>query len=315
MRYENRTGLKNKGKVGVVTLPGSFNYGCELQLFAVIHIYRELGYSPEFLVFNRSLSKLHGVVERARGNHDAMPIELLQSPGRRAAFKRFETMIHSVQIEKPQDINLNDYALFSVGSDQVWNSGWNKGILRPFYLSFAPDSKKKIAYSASFGKPELSDWEIPETKQLLSRYDAISVREDSAVDILENQLGIHSAEHVLDPTMAVPRKFWIKKILKRRIKEKYVLVYQLNSNPEFERYQVEFAKKHDLLHVLPLLCNSDFFGIGEIHGQLIRCGTCGNSDVCDYMVVGNTNPIAQRYETVTDEKGFLVSRRKYEDNQ
>ena len=77
----------------------------------------------------------------------------------------------------------------------------------------------------------------------------------------------------------------------------------------------EFAKKHDLLHVLPLLCNSDFFGIGEIHGQLIRCGTCGSSDVCDYMVVGNTNPIAQRYETVTDEKGFLVSRRKYEDNQ
>ena len=38
----------------------------------------------------------------------------------------------------------------------------------------------------------------------------------------------------------------IKKILKRRIKEKYVLVYQLNSNPEFERYQVEFAKKHGL---------------------------------------------------------------------
>lgn len=77
----------------------------------------------------------------------------------------------------------------------------------------------------------------------------------------------------------------------------------------------EFAKKHDLLHVLPLLCNSDFFGIGEIHGQLIRCGTCGNSDVCDYMVVGNTNPIAQRYVTVTDEGGFLVSRRRYEDNQ
>lgn len=72
----------------------------------------------------------------------------------------------------------------------------------------------------------------------------------------------------------------------------------------------EFAKKHDLLHVLPLLCNSDFFGIGEIHGQLIRCGTCGNSDKCDYMVVGNENPVAKQYETVTDEQGFLVSRRK-----
>ena len=72
----------------------------------------------------------------------------------------------------------------------------------------------------------------------------------------------------------------------------------------------EMAKKFELLHVLPLLCNSDFFGISEIHGQLIRCGTCGNSTVCDYLVVGSNNPIAKEYETVTDEGGFLVSRKK-----
>ena len=72
----------------------------------------------------------------------------------------------------------------------------------------------------------------------------------------------------------------------------------------------EFARKHDLLHVLPLLCNSDFYGIEQIHGQLIRCGTCGNSCECDYCVVGSKNPLTEEYETVRDEKGFLVSRRK-----
>ena len=71
----------------------------------------------------------------------------------------------------------------------------------------------------------------------------------------------------------------------------------------------EFAKSHDLLHVLPLMCNSDFFGIGEIHGQLIRCGTCGNSNKCDYLIVGSNNKAAAEYETVTDEQGFLVSQR------
>ena len=72
----------------------------------------------------------------------------------------------------------------------------------------------------------------------------------------------------------------------------------------------EFAKSHGLLHVLPLLCNSDFFGISEIHGQLIRTGTCGNSDICDYCIVGSRNPMAAEYETVTDEGGFLVSRKR-----
>ena len=57
----------------------------------------------------------------------------------------------------------------------------------------------------------------------------------------------------------------------------------------------EIAKKLGLIHVLPLLCNSDFFGISEIHGQLIRCGTCGNSDRCDYLVVGSKNPIFSFY--------------------
>ena len=43
---------------------------------------------------------------------------------------------------------------------------------------------------------------------------------------------------------------------------------------------------------------------------MIRCGTCGNSDRCDYLIVGSRNELADEYETMTDEKGFLVSRRK-----
>lgn len=71
----------------------------------------------------------------------------------------------------------------------------------------------------------------------------------------------------------------------------------------------EFAKKHHLMHVLPLFCNSDYWGISQLHGTLIRCGTCGNSDKCDYCVVGSENPIAKEYEVIKDEAGFLVSRK------
>ena len=92
-------------------------------------------------------------------------------------------------------------------------------------------------------------------------------------------------------------------------KEHHAASYSFTQCPN-----AEFAKKHGLLHVLPLLCNSDFFGISELHGTLIRCGTCGNSDVCDYLIVGSDNPIAKEYETSADEQGFLVSRKRQSKN-
>ena len=69
----------------------------------------------------------------------------------------------------------------------------------------------------------------------------------------------------------------------------------------------EFAKKHGLLHVLPLLCNSDYYGISGLHGTLIRRGTCGTGDICDYCIVGNKSRLADKYTVITDEMGFLRS--------
>ena len=36
-------------------------------------------------------------------------------------------------------------------------------------------------------------------------------------------------------------------------------------------------EKHNLMHVLPLFWNSDYWGISRIHGTLIRNGACGTS--------------------------------------
>lgn len=87
-------------------------------------------------------------------------------------------------------------------------------------------------------------------------------------------------------------------------KENHAARYHFTQCPN-----AEFAKKHDLMHVLPLFCNSDYWGIAQLHGTLIRRGTCGNSDKCDYCVVGSENPMAKEYEIVKDGAGFLVSRK------
>lgn len=67
-------------------------------------------------------------------------------------------------------------------------------------------------------------------------------------------------------------------------KENYAARYIFTQCPN-----AEFAKKHGLLHMLPLFCNSDR---------------------CDYCVVGSENPMAKKYEIVKDEMGFLISKER-----
>lgn len=94
---------------------------------------------------------------------------------------------------------------FIAGSDQIWNPGI------PFnssaeYLAFA-DGKRKIAYAASFGVSELSAPQLETTSRLLADFKRISVREASALSILE-QAGRPDAEVVLDPTMLLTAEQW-----------------------------------------------------------------------------------------------------------
>ena len=75
--------------------------------------------------------------------------------------------------------------LYMVGSDQVWNSEWNEKIEYPFFLDFVPDDKKRISYAASFGKKSLVPEEVEETRRLVNKYQYLSMREISGVDILK----------------------------------------------------------------------------------------------------------------------------------
>lgn len=48
---------------------------------------------------------------------------------------------------------LNDVCdTFVVGSDQLWNYGLSRPYKQMYFLGFADDSKKKIAYGTSFGR-------------------------------------------------------------------------------------------------------------------------------------------------------------------
>lgn len=245
--------------ITVITLQNVRNYGSALQALATQHVFEMLGTQVDFINYNKygKLSYLDRVNAFTEGKGAIAKIiyPFILIPSFIKEDKVFKAFIkkHLNQQEKEYACieDFKDFPITSdiycTGSDQTWNSGWNKGILPELFLGFVPDNVKKIAYAASIGKSRLDDWEVEETKSLLSRYQHISVREASAKEIVEQQLGLPSATHVLDPTLQVNREYWLsilgKNYKPKYEKGKYVLIYQLNTNPQFDAYAKEFAKR------------------------------------------------------------------------
>ena len=88
-------------------------------------------------------------------------------------------------------------------------------------------------------------------------------------------------------------------------RQKDVVRYSFTQCPN-----AEFAKRHHMEDVLPVMCNCDHLAMQKLHATLIREGTCCTSKLCDYCIVGDQNPIAGQYELVTRENGLWVSVRK-----
>jgi len=74
----------------------------------------------------------------------------------------------------------------------------------------------------------------------------------------------------------------------------------------------EFAKRHHMEDVLPVLCNCDHLAMQALHAALIREGTCLTADCCDYCIVGDRHPLAAQYALQKAENGLLLSVKKEE---
>lgn len=246
-------------RITIITLQNVRNYGSVLQALATQEVFRELGCIVDFINYDKNgklsyLDRVHSFTQR-KGFLSKLVYPFILIPSFIKEDKVFKAFIKKYLTQQEKEYccieDFKDFPITSdiycTGSDQTWNSGWNNGILPELFLKFVPDDVKKISYAASIGKNKLDDWEVDETKALLSRYQYISVREASAKEIVEKQLGLPSATHVLDPTLQVNKEFWISVLgntyKTKYEKGKYVLIYQLNTNSNFDRYAKEFAKR------------------------------------------------------------------------
>lgn len=131
--------------------------------------------------------------------------------------------------------------VFVLGSDQVWNYSLFKGRKLTFYLDFVDDTKKKVAYAASYGfeKPTIfPDYKelYPPITKLMRRFDAIGVREADAVDICRDYFGV-GAKHVMDPVFLIKRDEYLALADKavRKPEGAYMAVYALTPKEKINK--------------------------------------------------------------------------------
>lgn len=211
-------------KIAILTLTPTINYGGILQAYALQKVLKKLGH--EVITINRknkTRSKLRSTFSTLKNqltsnikgsNRLYLSQKQLQFVSRHStAFIK-----KNINLTKPIDTNYkiethfknNYYDTVIVGSDQTWRPHYSPNIY-DFYLDFLKnDTTRRLAYASSFGVGnwEYSSEETDKCKKLLSKFDAISVRETSGIDLCKNHLDM-DAELVLDPTLLLDRNEYI----------------------------------------------------------------------------------------------------------
>lgn len=217
-------------KIALLNLPYDNNYGGNLQRYALMKVLQDMGhdvthinlrfhyhlpwYKTPYLYTKRIILKY--VFGRSiRINQERYSQQeyekrcSITNPFYQKYIKHTEPITNLKQLR--QHLNFDAYV---VGSDQVWRKRIAGRYLKSMFLDFLPrDTKvKRIAYGVSLGvaENELNEKEIKQLTELYCRFDAVSVREDSALELFK-QYGWREpqATHVLDPTMLLKKEDYI----------------------------------------------------------------------------------------------------------
>lgn len=248
-------------RVAIVTLPLHTNYGGLLQAYALKSVLTSLGHEAVVLDLKEKMPVPRGV--RAPFVYMSRMFKKLTGTRRQDVFREIryhrELPARSVYtsvftdrfitprlLDSYRDIKESEYDAFVVGSDQVWRPQYFPQIEDAF-LGFTEGwNVRRLSYAASFGTDQL-EYEyvtLARCAELLSRFDAVSVREDSAVGMCAEWLDCDYARHVLDPTMLVDsgtyRKF--AESAAEHPSQGKIMTYILDPSPE-KNHVLKFVEK------------------------------------------------------------------------
>lgn len=249
---------RNKKSVCLVTWQGSGNYGTCLQSFALHLKLQTLGYNVSFLrpfsepfTFN---SFLFDVAIKIGLFTILRKIKYSRNAKYRKTFKFQRSGYNMVYVnsmgQKKRLLSQTD--VFITGSDQIWNTYF---AFNPFFfLDFATENKKCISYASSLGTNSIATPYKDSVKKLLSKFQHISLREDTGVDVVNSLLGCDKAVQVIDPTLLLTGNDWADICSNAQVEIElstpYALCYLVGNNEECEIQIERVTKEFGLTHII-----------------------------------------------------------------
>lgn len=261
-------------RICILTQPLKTNYGGLLQAYALQTVLRSMGHvvitedRHENKKTLQQLLKYKIRVALGLFQHIYYPSAkdysiISQKTG---CFKRkYITTTAPIYTQDKSELLKYGFDAYIVGSDQVWRPFYSPGI-KNYFLDFTVGMNvKRIAYAASFGT---DDWEFSpeltvESSQLVRMFDAISVREDSGIELCERYWGI-KAEHVLDPTMLLDKSHY-QRIVSAEQEETHsgrLMSYILDATPE-KKYVVNDVASILGIQPFSVMPQSQFVDVGR----------------------------------------------------
>lgn len=218
-------------KIGMLTQPLHNNYGGLLQNYALQQVLKGMGHEVETVDWMPEYGWLYTKLVQVKYTLLSYVRKDVEKPRYKPTTKEMAVLSRNTRrfIEHylsvcPQRVTHREgfgdvdrkygYNAFVVGSDQVWRPSYN-AFQKAMFLDFVERKDvKRIAYAASFGT---SAWEFSseltdECARLAKKFDLITVREKSGVDLCREHLGV-DATWVLDPTMLLNHEDYEKLVL------------------------------------------------------------------------------------------------------
>ncbi len=242
-------------KIGILTYHLSENYGAVLQAYALRSYLISKGYDAQFVdyvhpahremysLYSKKQLKKRSFIGKIKYNISFI-LKLSRLYKRKRRFKKFMNN-HLLSVPKQ---NNSEYDIVFYGSDQIWRKQNVIGIddfNEVYFGSEHIKAKKKVSYAASMGILHSSDKDKAKLTELLKNFDSISVREQDLYELIQ-PLTEKKVEIVLDPVFLLTKSDWQQIVGERKVKRKYILLYNLLHNDDAVLCAKQIAKKENL---------------------------------------------------------------------